>query len=98
MPVLFSPKLPVPQQSLRQSYDGQPVVPSDTIDLPVIGGNPCVGLYITGAGNVAFLNRQGIVGSFTAVPAGTFLDVAAGRVMATGTTATGIFQLADTQG
>ena len=97
MPFHFSPKFAIPSAALRQAYDGLPVVPDNALDLPVIGNNPTVGLYVTGAGNVAFQHRGGIVGSLTAVPAGTFLDIAVSRVLATGTTATGIFQLADTQ-
>ena len=95
MPLVFSAKSPIPQQSLRQLYDGNPVTPNDGADLPLIANNPTVGLYVTGAGNIAFQHRGGIVGSFTAVPAGTYLDIAVTRVLATGTTATGIFQLAD---
>lgn len=95
MPFHFSPKQPIPQQSLRQSYDGNPVAPSDAVDLPLIANNPTVGLYVTGAGNVACQHRGGIAVTFTAVPAGTYLDIAVTRVLATTTTATGIFQLAD---
>ena len=89
----FSARTQGPGAPLAPSYEGQAITPSDAVDLPIYNGNPTVGLYVTGAGNIAFQTRGGIAGSFTAVPAGTFLDVAVSRVLATGTTATGICQL-----
>lgn len=50
---------------------------------------PCRGVWVGGAGNVKVtMQRDGTQVTFTAVPAGTLLPVAASRVWATGTTAT----------
>lgn len=67
------------------SADLEPVAPNDTTDLPAIA----LGLYIEGAGVVTFVSARGQtrvvnVSSFAILPTG------AKRVMATGTTATGI--------
>jgi hypothetical protein len=66
------------------------VTPSDTVDLARLPK----GLYISGAGNVVCQNIDGTSATFTAVPAGTVLPIRAKRVLATGTTATGIVSLA----
>lgn len=74
----------------EQDYDGTAVTPDDGADLP---GGACIGLYITGAGNVSV----NLVGAGTAVltslGAGQFVPVAVTRVLATATTATGIYAL-----
>jgi len=71
------------------------VTPSDTVDIPYVGGDgttpswPCV-LYIGGAGNLRVLTEGGDDITFNGVVAGTFLPVNVVRVFATGTTATNI--------
>ncbi len=63
------------------------VVAHDTNDNT---GKACIGLYITTGGTVAFVDVQGGDVSVT-VPDSFTLPVAVDRVMATGTTASGIF-------
>lgn len=65
------------------------VTPSDTVDL----SPPCAALYIGGAGNVKVTAVDGGTETFTAVPAGTILPVAASRVFSTLTTATSVIAL-----
>lgn len=71
------------------------VTPSDTVDIPYVGGDtytnkwPCV-LYIGGAGNIRVLTAGGDDVTFNGVVAGTFLPVQVVRVFSTGTTATNI--------
>lgn len=80
------------------TYDGYAVTPSDGTDLP---NGITRGLYCTGAGNIAVqLVRQDASGAVTilstvtlAVAAGEVLPIAVSRVLATGTTATGISAL-----
>jgi hypothetical protein len=59
------------------------VTPSDITVFAI----PTRGLYIGGAGNVA-VTMGGVVVLFTAVPVGTFMNIAVTKVMATNTTAT----------
>jgi hypothetical protein len=74
------------------------VTPSNTVDIPYIGGDgttpswPCV-LYIGGSGNIRVLTAGGDDVVFTGVLAGTFLPVQVTRVFATNTTATNIVAL-----
>lgn len=65
------------------------VTPSNTVDLPA----GCRSLYIGGAGDVAVVGHDNVAVTFTAVPAGTILPLAAKRVNATGTDATLIVAL-----
>jgi hypothetical protein len=65
-----------------------PVTPADGAD-NVGTGNTAIGLYITGAGNVTFHNRYGTSRTI-AVPDNFYLICSVNRVLATGTTATGI--------
>jgi hypothetical protein len=60
------------------------VTPSDTVDL-VPGARA---LFVGGAGNLTIITREGRTVLFTSVAANTKIDVAAKRVMATGTVAT----------
>jgi hypothetical protein len=62
------------------------VTPSDTTDLPFA----TIGLRIAGAGNVAVHDASGNATTITGVLAGETLPIVAVRVLATGTTATGI--------
>lgn len=67
------------------------VTPSDSTDLTVA---PCRALWVGGAGAVAVILADDTSGvTFSAVPAGTLLRVAAKRVLSTGTTATAILAL-----
>jgi hypothetical protein len=68
------------------------VTPSDSAD-NVGTGNVAVGLYITGAGNVSWIDVDGNTTSVTGVAAGAMLPGSFTRVRSTGTTATGIFAL-----
>jgi len=74
----------VPNSSFRA------VTPSNTY---AIKGGPARALYVGGAGNVAALNENGVVVTFTAVPAGAVLPIATSRVNSSGTTATNIVAL-----
>ena len=55
-------------------------------------GNVAVGLYITVAGAVSFIDVDDNTITVT-VPSGFYLNCSVTRVLATGTTATGIFAL-----
>ncbi|HEU4458115.1 MAG TPA: hypothetical protein VFR90_03240 [Methylibium sp.] len=87
-----------PGGALRASYDAFPVTPSDGADLPTYQDLPCVGLQVLGAGNVAVQLTGGGTATLTGLAAGQIVDVAVKRVLATGTTATGIFRLHTTAG
>ena len=65
--------------------DLEPVTPDDDNDLP----NMAISLYIVGAGDVAFISAAGESRTVT-VPANFILPVGVRRVLAAGTTATGI--------
>ena len=88
VPALASGRLPV-QTDERPSASAAAITPSDTIALP---GGTTRGVYVGGAGNVVALIGGAAV-TFTAVPAGSILPVAATRVNATGTTATALVAL-----
>jgi hypothetical protein len=72
------------------------VTPSNTVDIPFVGGGdiawPCV-LYIGGAGNLRVLTAGGDDITFNGVLAGSFLPVQVTRVFVTGTSATNIIAL-----
>jgi len=71
----------------------RPITPSDTVDLPQLTH----ALWVGGAGNVAAVMQNGLMPVvLTAVPAGSWLPLAATRINATGTTATGIVALYQT--
>jgi hypothetical protein len=67
------------------------VTPSNSAD-NVGTGNVAIGLYVTVAGNVSFIDADGNTATVT-VPANFILTCSVARVKATGTTATGIFAL-----
>lgn len=81
-------RLPV-QTDERPSASAAAITPSDTVALP---GGTTRGVYVGGAGNVVALIGGAAV-TFTEVPAGSILPVAATRVNATGTTATALVAL-----
>ena len=62
------------------------VTPSDSVDLPFLA--TC--FWVGSAGSIALLNKAGTSVVFGSVPAGAFFIARSTRVMATGTTATGI--------
>jgi hypothetical protein len=71
---------------LAPSGDGVAVTPSDTVDLAVLPRR----LWSGSGGNIKINTAAGNPLTYTAVPAGTYLNVRASRVWATGTSATGI--------
>lgn len=62
------------------------VTPSDTLALPFASKR----LWVGGAGNVKLTTVGGDTVTYTAVPAGTYLQVRAAQIFATLTTATNI--------
>ncbi len=81
------------QDRKREELNGSvtdmvPVTPADGAD-NVGTGNIAIGLYITGEGNVSFHNIDGTTRTI-AVPDNFYLVCSVKRVLATGTTATGI--------
>ena len=72
------------------------VTPSNTVDIPYVGGGDikweCV-LYVGGAGNLRVLTAGEDDVTFTGVLAGSFLPVQVKRVFASGTSATNIVAL-----
>jgi hypothetical protein len=68
--------------------DAVPVIPSDSVDLPQAAS----GLYIEAAGAVAFITASGVARTVN-VPAFFVLPCGVSRVLASGTTATGIHAL-----
>lgn len=76
------------------SYDSAAVTPSDSVDLPLNStGHGVRRIYVTGAGNVAVNLTGGGTATLTGLTANTIYEVGITRVLATGTTATGIISL-----
>ena len=71
---------------LSPANDGAAVTPSDTADLAVVSKR----LWVGGAGSVKINTVLGTTLTYAAVPAGSYLNVRAARVFATGTTAPSI--------
>jgi hypothetical protein len=71
---------------LAPASDGAAVTPSDTVPLATVSKR----LWVGGAGNVRLVTVRGAPLTYASVPAGTYLDVRALQIMATGTTATNI--------
>jgi len=65
------------------------ITPSDTVDLPRVTDAILVG----STGNVAAVMQNNVAVTLTALAAGTVLPIAARRVNAAGTTATGLIAL-----
>jgi hypothetical protein len=77
-----------PQDS---DYDGVAVTPSDSVDLP---NGPSYGIYVTGAGNVNInIDGAGTRTALLTLTAGSLVLVPCTRILATSTTATGIFAI-----
>lgn len=69
------------------------VTPSDSVDLPIDHRGPSRGLQVAGAGNVSVNLNGGGTAVLTGLIAGQTVLGAYTRVLATGTTATGIISL-----
>lgn len=74
----------------RFQLQGAAVTASDTVDLP---DGPCHAIYVTGTGNVNVNLAGGGTAVLTSLAAGQIVRVSASRILATSTTATGIFAL-----
>ena len=70
------------QDLLGPASNAEVVTPSDTIALPFASKR----LWIGSAGNVALITVGGSTVTYSAVPAGTYLQVRTNQVKATGTT------------
>lgn len=68
------------------------VTPNDSTN-NVGAGNVAIGLWVTGTGDVSWIDVDGNTTTVTGITAGTMLPGSFARVRATGTTATGIFAL-----
>jgi hypothetical protein len=66
------------------AFSWRSITPSDTVNLPA----GCRGIYVGGAGNVVAVGDDNASVTFTAIPVGTFMPIAARRINATNTTAT----------
>lgn len=77
-------------QGPQPDYDGYAVTPADGTDL---GNGPTRALYVTVGGNVSINLLGGGTAVLTGLVGGQIIEVAAQRVLATATTATGIFAL-----
>lgn len=77
----------------RSACSTAAVTKSDTVDFTPKNGEYPRALYVGGAGDVAVVTPDGVVNTFSAVPAGTTLAVQCKRVNSTNTTATLILAL-----
>lgn len=68
---------------LGPGYKFAAITPHDSTDIPLTRK-----VYVGGAGNVVAVDADGNAVTFTAVPAGTMLDIAVRRINSTSTTAT----------
>lgn len=62
------------------------VVPSDTVNFAKRARR----IFVSGTGNIAFIDGKGNLVNFTAYPGSSYLDAECLRINATGTTATGM--------
>lgn len=92
MPVLFTHRTVGKRAPLAGEYDGFPVTPSDSADLP---NSTAIGLVALGAGNIAVQTPSGATATITigAGVVGQPVIIEVSRVLAAGTTATGIHAL-----
>ncbi len=88
--VLFSKAAYTPGQFQPTEFEGEAVTPSDSTDLP---SGSCTAIYVTGAGNVNVNLAGGGTAVLTGLSADQIVRVNASRILATSTTATGIFAL-----
>lgn len=82
--------LPLTNGVQQSTAEGESITPSDSADLP---SGVCMAIAVTGAGNVNVNLATGGTAVLTGLSAGQIVHVAASRVLATSTTATGIFAL-----
>lgn len=76
------------------TYDSVAVTPSDSVDIAVNSDGRTPGrIRVTGAGDVAVNLTGGGTATLTGLAAGQIVQCAVTRVLATGTTATGITAL-----
>lgn len=87
---LFSKASYTPGVSQPSEFNGVAVTPNDSTDL---GSGPCTAIYVTGAGNVNVNLAGGGTAVLTGLSAGQIVRVNASRILATSTTATGVFAL-----
>ena len=88
-PFLFGTEFYTKGITRSNENQGIAVTPSDSVDLP----SPCGSLAVTGAGNVAVNLASGGTALLSGLSAGQTVVVVVSRVLATNTTATGIFAL-----
>lgn len=84
-----------PRERVFGADDSYAVTPADGTDLP-FAGSSTVGtraIYVTGAGNVSCNLSSGGTATLTGLAAGQLVMIAVSRILATGTTATGILAL-----
>lgn len=78
------------RRSIVTHTEARAVSPSNTVDLP---DGVCGGLWIGGVGNLNYDTPDGTTVLISAIPAGTYLPIAAKRVRVASTTATLIVAL-----
>ena len=88
---MANPFLGKPTTLSGMVYDMLPVVPNNSTD-NVGEDNVAIGLYIEAGGSVSIHNIDGNVRTFN-VPDNFYLVCSVGRVLSSGTTATGIHAL-----
>lgn len=97
MPMFVSspaPYIAPPFAFTQGTYDTVSVTPSDSVDIPKNDqGRTPRRLRVTGAGNVAVNLTGGGTATLTGLSAGQVVLCGVTRVLATGTTATGIIAL-----
>lgn len=86
----FSAKNYTPGVTSPTERTGVAVTPSDSTDL---ANGPCRAIYVIGAGNVNVNLASGGTAVLTGLTAGQTVEVNVSRVLATSTTATGVFAL-----
>jgi hypothetical protein len=74
----------------QADFDGYAVTTSDSVDLT---NGPCAAIYVTAPGNVNINLPGGGTAVLTGLVAGQIVEVSAQRILATSTTATGIYAL-----
>jgi len=83
-----------PNAPEHNEYQANPITPNDSVDLARgPDGGDCRAIQVTGAGNVAVQLSGGGTATLTGLAAGQRVVVGASRILATGTTATGISAL-----
>jgi hypothetical protein len=90
MPRTLFTILPLTKGQRQTTAEGESVTTSDTADLP---SGICVGIAVTGAGNVNINLATGGTAVLTGLSAGQIVPVSASRILTTSTTATGIYAL-----